>query len=435
MSWITHTTQHYRPCRVAFLSRSGRGGVPAAGLPWFMALFGRDTLITSLQTLAFFPELAYCTLNCLAKRQALHDDPFRDAEAGKILHEERHGELTLSGQRPHNPYYGTVDATPLFLILLDEYERWTADSDLARQLEPHARAALQWLDRQEPFVSYCKRSGRGLDNQCWKDSWNSMQFHDGTLAKPPVSTIEVQGYAIAAYCAAAQLAKLIWKDRKLEQHALARADKLREAVGRHFWLTEHGYYALALDGDGRAVDSLTSNIGHLLWSGACDLDRAGTVCDLLLDDHLFSGWSANHGDLGCRLQPDWISQRHGLAPRQQPNRSRPCALRLSPGSESHSGGDDRGGSRVPISPSGSLCRLSAAKRDFPSNILPLRRRKPGPQARPCFYFPRCSAFERCRKESSKLIQFFPSAPGPSCSTVSGTEDRDIGCVPTTNSGS
>ncbi len=296
-----------------FYPGPGEGAVPAAGLPWFMALFGRDTLITSLQTLPFFPELAYCTLSCLAKRQAQRDDSFRDAEPGKILHEERHGELTIAGERPYSPYYGTVDATPLFLVLLEEYERWTGDKDLVRRLQPNVRAALQWLDRHAPFVSYRKRSRAGLDNQCWKDSWNSIQFQDGTLAKPPISTIEVQGYAIAAYRAAAALSRRVWNDPQLERHARARARRLAESVGRKFWIPERGYYALALDGEGRLVDALTSNIGHLLWSGACRPDTAQAVCDSLMSERLFSGWgvrtlandAAGYNPLGYHTGTVW----------------------------------------------------------------------------------------------------------------------------------
>lgn len=286
----TYTRSVVDLAALRFYPGPGEGAVPAAGLPWFMALFGRDTLITSLQTLPFFPELAECTLNCLARRQAQRDDPFRDAEPGKILHEERLGELTITGRRPHSPYYGTVDATPLFLVLLEEYERWTGDAGLVRRLEPNARAALEWLERRQPFVSYRKRSEQGLDNQCWKDSWNSMQFHDGTLAQPPIATIEAQAYAIAAYRAVARLAQRVWKDPALAEHARTGASELQAAVESQFWLPQAGHYALALDGQGRAVDALTSNIGHLPWSAACDRQRAGAVCARLMDDRLFSGW-------------------------------------------------------------------------------------------------------------------------------------------------
>lgn len=273
-----------------FYPGPGEGAVPAAGLPWFMALFGRDTLITALQSLPYLPELAYCTLRALARRQARHDDAFRDAEPGKILHEQRQGELTLTGDRPHGPYYGTVDATPLFLVLLEAYERWTGDQELVRELLPNALAATQWLDRHEPLVSYRKRSEKGLDNQSWKDSWNSMQFHDGRLAQPPIAAVEVQGYAIAAYRSVAALATRVWHDTGLASQARQRALALQAALEQHLWLPQQRHYALALDGEGRPVDSLTSNMGHLLWSEACNADRAARICELLMQETLFSGW-------------------------------------------------------------------------------------------------------------------------------------------------
>ena len=163
--------------------------LPAAGLPWFMALFGRDSLITSFQALPYLPELAATTLRVLAARQATRRDDFHEQEPGKILHELRFGELTARGQRPHSPYFGSADATPLFLVLLDEYHRWTGDDALVRALEPNARAALDWIESSgdpdgDGYVEYERRNPTtGLVNQCWKDSWNSMQFADGTLAR------------------------------------------------------------------------------------------------------------------------------------------------------------------------------------------------------------------------------------------------------------
>jgi glycogen debranching enzyme len=162
----------------------------AAGLPWFMTIFGRDSLITSFQTLPFAPSLAEAALRILAARQGTRVDPFRDEEPGKILHEQRYGELTAFEERPHSPYYGAADSTPLFLVLLDEYERWTGDRDLVRELEPVARRALSWIDDYgdrdgDGYVEYERRQDTGLENQCWKDSWNSIAFADGSLAKLP----------------------------------------------------------------------------------------------------------------------------------------------------------------------------------------------------------------------------------------------------------
>jgi glycogen debranching enzyme len=178
--------------------------VPAAGLPWFMALFGRDSVITSYQALPFAPELAETTLRVLAARQGQRVDDFRDEEPGKILHELRVGELTHFGERPHSPYYGTADATPLWLVLLDETERWTGNADLVRELEPNARAALAWIDDHgdrdgDGYVEYQRRNEEtGLENMCWKDSWNSILFADGTNSKLPRATCEIQGYAYDA---------------------------------------------------------------------------------------------------------------------------------------------------------------------------------------------------------------------------------------------
>jgi glycogen debranching enzyme len=274
----------------------GQATLPAAGLPWFMALFGRDSLITSLQTLPYEPGLARTTLRVLAERQAVARDDFHEMEPGKILHEVRFGELTARGERPHSPYFGSADATPLFLVLLAEYFRWTGDAELVRELEPHARAALDWIAESgdidgDGYVEYERRNeASGLVNQCWKDSWNSIQFADGTLARGPIATAEIQGYAYDAQVRSAHLAREVWEDQALAGKLEGRASALRTAFRRDFWLPERGCHALALDGDKRPVDSLTSNIGHLLWSGILEESEAATVAELLLGDELFSGW-------------------------------------------------------------------------------------------------------------------------------------------------
>jgi glycogen debranching enzyme len=270
--------------------------LPAAGLPWFMTVFGRDSLITSYQVLPFVPELAETTLRVLAARQATEDDPFRDAEPGKILHEIRFGELTHFDERPHSPYYGTADATPLFLVLLDEYERWTGDADLVRELEPNARAALDWIDEHgdrdgDGYVEYERRNVEtGLENQCWKDSWDSIRFADGTIAKGPIATCEIQGYVYDAKLRTARLAREIWDDAALAERLEHEAAELRRRFNEDFWLSQRECYALALDGEKRAVDSITSNVGHLLWSGIVDEERAEAIAGHLLGDALFSGW-------------------------------------------------------------------------------------------------------------------------------------------------
>jgi glycogen debranching enzyme len=271
------------------------GSMPAAGLPWFMAVFGRDSIIMSLQTVPFVPQLAATTLKVLAHRQGTRVDGFRDEEPGKILHESRLGEMTAFTERPHSPYYGSADGTPLFLVLLDEYERWTGDADLVRQLEPNARLALRWIDEYSDrlgngYVSYQRREETGLDNQCWKDSWNSILFRDGTLSKVPRACCEIQGYAYDAKMRCARLARKFWNDSAMADRLEREAAGLKARFNRDFWMPERECYALAIDGDLRQVDSITSNIGHLLWSGIVDDDKAPHVVRHLMGPKLFSGW-------------------------------------------------------------------------------------------------------------------------------------------------
>ncbi len=278
--------------------------LPAAGLPWFMALFGRDSLITSFQALPYLPRLAATTLRVLAARQAEERDDFHEQEPGKILHELRFGELTERGERPHSPYFGTADATPLFLILLDEYHRWSGDEELVRTLETNARAALAWIEDSgdadgDGYVEYaCRNRTTGLANQCWKDSWDAIQFADGTLSRGPIATCEIQGYVYDAQRRAARLAREVWGDNELAQRLERQAADLRERFRRDFWMPERGCHALALDGEKRQVDSLTSNIGHLLWSGLLDESEAAATAERLLDEQLYSGWGVR--TLGTR---------------------------------------------------------------------------------------------------------------------------------------
>jgi len=270
--------------------------LPAAGLPWFMTLFGRDSLITSYQSLPFVPELARTTLRVLAARQGQVVDDFRDEEPGRILHEIRFGELVHFGERPHAPYFGASDTTPLFLVLLDEYERWSGDTGLVRDLEPNARAALDWIDLYgdrdgDGYVEYERRNtDTGLENQCWKDSWNSILYADGTLATLPRATCEIQGLVYDARVRAARLAREFWGDDELAERLEREAAALKERFNRDFWLENRQFFALALDGEKRPVDSLTSNIGHLLWSGIVDEEKAPAIVEHLLGERLFSGW-------------------------------------------------------------------------------------------------------------------------------------------------
>jgi glycogen debranching enzyme len=275
---------------------AGRHSLPAAGLPWFMTMFGRDSILTSLQALPFHQELAATTLRELGLRQGTRIDDFRDEDPGRILHEMRYGELTAFEERPHSPYYGCADATPLFVVLLDEYERWTGDTRLVRELEFEARAALSWIDEYADlqgngYVAYQRRNQEtGLENQCWKDSWDSISYRDGTLPGFPRATCELQGYAYDAKLRGARLARLVWRDPAFAETLERQAADLKRRFNRDFWVDDGGYFAVALDADGRRVDSLTSNNGHLLWSGIVDKSKARAVVRNLMGERLFSGW-------------------------------------------------------------------------------------------------------------------------------------------------
>jgi glycogen debranching enzyme len=274
---------------------SPRASLPAAGLPWFMALFGRDSLITSYQTLPFVPELSATALRALAQLQGKTVDDFREEEPGRILHELRSGEMTVFKERPHSPYYGSSDATPLFLILLDEYERWSGDRTLVLELEAAARAALSWIDEfgdrdRDGYVEYERKTDVGLENQCWKDSWNSILFSDGTLAPTPRATCEIQGYVYDAKKRCARLARVVWGDAKLADRLNLEAENLKKRFNKDFWIEDRQFFALALDGKKRKVDCLTSNIGHLLWSGIVEDDKVSHVVNHLMGPKLFSGW-------------------------------------------------------------------------------------------------------------------------------------------------
>jgi glycogen debranching enzyme len=270
--------------------------LPAAGLPWFMTMFGRDSIFTSLQALPFTPELAATTLRVLGRWQGCRTSDFRDEDPGRILHEMRYGELTAFEERPHSPYYGNADATPLYVVLLDEYERWSGDTKLVRELEYEARAALNWIDQYADlqgngYISYQRRNEEtGLENQCWKDSWDSISYHDGRLPGFPRATCELQGYAYDAKMRGARLARLVWKDPGYADRLEAEAADLKQRFNRDFWVEDGEYYALALDADGKQVDALSSNIGHLLWSGIVDKPRAKTIVGHLMGPRLFSGW-------------------------------------------------------------------------------------------------------------------------------------------------
>ena len=266
----------------------------AAGIPWYAALFGRDSIITALEHLWLAPALAKHTLVLLARYQGRHDDPSRDEEPGKILHETRRGELANVGLVPFAPYYGSVDATPLWIMLLGEYYRATNDLALVRELRGNLERALRWIDEHgdvdgDGFVEYRARAAAGLVNQGWKDSWDGIVNADGSLAEPPIALVEVQAYVHEAKLHAARLFRALGDDgraRSLETEAGA----LRERFAEAFWMPTENCYCLALDGRKRQVAVVSSNAGHALYGGIASREHGELVADRLLTEDIFSGW-------------------------------------------------------------------------------------------------------------------------------------------------
>jgi glycogen debranching enzyme len=263
-------------------------------VPWFLTLFGRDSLLTSYFALPYRPGLAHATLRALAATQARDHDAARGAAPGKIVHEIRHGELAHFGQVPYGRYYGSVDSTPLFLVLLHAHAERTGDPSLARRLEPHARAAVEWMFRDggldaRGYLVY-EADESGLLNQNWKDSAGAVCFRDGTQATGAIAVSEVQGYAYDALRRTAVLARAVWHDPAWARRLDGAADALRDRFRADFWLPDANFPALALDGDGRRADVLASDAGHLLWSGLLGPEDARTVGERLLEPDFFSGW-------------------------------------------------------------------------------------------------------------------------------------------------
>ncbi len=286
------------------LTETPDGFVPYAGIPWYVAAFGRDALITALQVLPFEPAIAAGTLRFLARHVGRADDAFTDQEPGKIIHELRRGEMAACREIPFVPYYGSVDATPLFLILLAEYWKWTADVALAHELWPAAERVLEWMlrsaDAHGGYLTYARRSPRGLVNQGWKDSHDAIMHASGHLAEPPIALAEVQGYQYAALLAAADLAEAL----RVPDRAPAlreRARRLRDRFEADFWLPDEAYYALALDRAGQPCRVITSNAGHLLWTRLISESRAHIVARRLMADDMFTGWGVRTLARGERL--------------------------------------------------------------------------------------------------------------------------------------
>ena len=268
--------------------------VPAAGLPWFVALFGRDSIIVSLQTITLNPDFARATLEVLGAWQAHESDPYRDAEPGKILHELRRGELATLKLIPHTPYYGTADATPLYLVLL--HALWRATGDMA-EIERHwsvAEGCLSWIDDYgdrdaDGFQEYGTRSGQGYENVGWKDSGEAVVDVDGGNVSKPKALCELQGYVYAAWRGMAEL-YTARGDSAAAARLTAKADALFTHFNAVFWNEAEGFYAYCLDGEKKPIWTIVSNPGHLLWSGIVPPDRAARVVARLLEPDMWSGW-------------------------------------------------------------------------------------------------------------------------------------------------
>lgn len=276
------------------LTDLGYGKFPVAGLPWFGVPFGRDSLIAALQMLPFNSEVAKGTLLTMASRQGTKVDQWRDEQPGKVMHEIRYGELANTNQIPFTPYYGTIDATPLFLILLTEYVRWTGDLQIVTTMNKSIEDALNWIDQYgdrdgDLFVEYHQESSKGMANQGWKDSGDSIVHRDGEYAKTPIALSEVQGYVYQAKMGIAEIFEHIG-DQVKSTTLREQANKLKEKFEKEFWMDDVNYYAIALDENKKQVGTITSNPGHLLFSEMLPAERVHSVIDMLVSSKMFSGY-------------------------------------------------------------------------------------------------------------------------------------------------
>jgi glycogen debranching enzyme len=291
---------------MASLLLTGPAGrfIPAAGLPWFLAIFGRDSCITAMQSLLLGPDIVHGTLRQLAVYQGQTEDEWREEEPGKIPHEVRTGELAMLGHIPFGRYYGAVDATPLYLLLFVAACRWsrvlapatraggTALPEPLDEFLPHVEAALGWIERRadtDGLIWYGPARRGGIRNQVWKDSHDSMRYADGSLADPRIAAVEVQGYVVAARRGMAEVYAALGRDADAAEQRAA-AERLVSTIHDRLWMPDEGTYALGLDARGRQIDAVTSNPGHLLWADCVPPERVGSVTERLMAPDMFSGW-------------------------------------------------------------------------------------------------------------------------------------------------
>lgn len=268
--------------------------MPAAGIPWFVAVFGRDSIIASLQAIAVYHEFARGTLLKLAQLQATELDDWQDAQPGKILHELRRDELTTLNLLPYKPYYGTVDTTILWIVTLAEAYNWNADLSMLDECRAPLEKALSWIDKYgdfdgDGFVEYLTRSSKGLRNQAWKDSGDSIVYPNGQLVEPPIALCEVQGYVYDAWLRAALIYE-VWDEKEQAKKLRQKAEELYQRFNDRFWMESEGFYCLGLDDKKQQIQSITSNPGHLLWSGIVPQERAKKVVNRLFQPDMWCGW-------------------------------------------------------------------------------------------------------------------------------------------------
>ena len=365
--------------------------VPAAGVPWFVAVFGRDSLIVSLQNALVYPDFARGALEVLGSLQATEEDNYRDAEPGKIMHELRVGELAHFKLVPHTPYYGTADATPLYLIVLHTAWRSTGDTGLLERHLKTAERCLEWIDKYgdrdgDGFQEYATRSPVGYENQSWKDSGDAVVYPDGSLVKGPKALCELQGYVYDAWQRMAQVFDALGNSSRA-QELRAKATALFRHFNEAFWDEESGFYAYALDGEKKPVLSVASNPGHCLWSGIVPADRARRVVERLMKPDMWSGWgirtlSANHPALQSALVPEWI----GVAARQRHHRHRLSPLRIRNGGFAHRPRQQRSGEVLHIASGARALRRDSPRPDQLSRPVSRRKRPASLGRRICVCF-------------------------------------------------